>query len=130
MRGDRIGERQSYTFDIAQPVRKGSAAAATGSDDPAADAAATPVAATTTGDAPLSIKLQGPVTYVQTKPTRAAVGTYKGFMAELDNVRNAVRAWALTQGYEVVDRPYEFYKNGIDAAFTENGDYEVYWTLK
>ena len=31
-------------------------------------------------------------------------------MAELDNVRNALRAWALTQGYEVTDRPYEVYK--------------------
>ena len=70
------------------------------------------------------------MTYVQTKPTRTATGSYTGFMAELDNVRNAVRAWALTQGYEVVDRPYEVYKNGIDAAFTEDGQYQVYWTLK
>jgi hypothetical protein len=51
-------------------------------------------------------------------------------MAELDNVRNAVRAWALTQGYEVTDRPYEVYKNGIDQAFTADGQYDVYWTLK
>jgi len=51
-------------------------------------------------------------------------------MAELDNVRNALRAWAMTQGYEVVDRPYEVYKNGIDKAFTVEGEYEVYWTLK
>jgi hypothetical protein len=127
---------ENYTFDIAQPVRKGGGAVAASDDDDADDAddaddtAATTVAAAPTDQTPLSVKLQGPVTYVQTKPTRTAVGSYTGFMAELDNVRNAVRAWALTQGYEVVDRPYEFYKNGVDQAFTENGDYEVYWTLK
>lgn len=123
---------ETYTFDIAQPVRKGSGAAASDAADGDTEEAATPAApvASATGDAPLNVKLQGPVTYVQTKPTRAAMGSYTGFMAELDNVRNAVRAWALTQGYEVVDRPYEFYKNGIDQAFTENGQYEVYWTLK
>ena len=44
--------------------------------------------------------------------------------------RNALRAWAMTQGHEVTDRPYEAYKNGIDEAFTENGQYDVYWTLK
>ena len=68
--------------------------------------------------------------YVRTEAGRAAKANYRGFMAELDNVRNAVRAWALTQGYEVTDRPYEFYRNGIDAAFTENGEFEVFWTLR
>ena len=51
-------------------------------------------------------------------------------MAELDNVRNALRAWALTSGYEVVDRPYESYKSGVAGAFTENGEFDVYWVLK
>lgn len=123
----------TYTFDIAQPVRKGSGAPpADATAKPGDTPAATPepAMASTNGDAPLSVKLQGPVTYVQTKATRVAVGSYTGFMAELDNVRNAVRAWALTQGYEVVDRPYESYKNGIDQAFSENGEYDVYWTLK
>lgn len=101
--------RENYTFDVVQPVRK-------------ADA---------TADAPLSgLKLQGPVKYVQTKAGRAAAASYTGYMAELENVRNAVRAWALTNGYEVTDRPYEVYKNGIDEAFTQNGQYDVYWTLK
>jgi len=122
----------TYTFDIVQPVRKGGGASADDSDADAEDAedseaAPAPLA---TDETPLSVKLQGPVKYVQTKPTRTATGSYTGFMAELDNVRNAVRAWALTQGYEVVDRPYEVYKNGIDAAFTEDGQYQVYWILK
>jgi hypothetical protein len=103
--------RENYTFDVAQPVRK-------------ADS-------TVGGDAPLSgLKLQGPVQYVQVKAGRSATASYSGYMAELDNVRNAVRAWALTQGYEVTDRPYEVYKNGIDQAFTADGQYDVYWTLK
>lgn len=103
--------RENYTFDVAQPVRTADSAAA--------------------GDAPLSgLKLQGPVQYVQAKAGRAATASYSGYMAELDNVRNALRAWALTQGHEVTDRPYEIYKNGIDQAFTENGEYDVYWTLK
>jgi hypothetical protein len=48
----------------------------------------------------------------------------------LENVHNALRAWALTQGYEVTDRPYELYKNGVDQAFTEDGQYDVFWTVK
>ena len=71
------------------------------------------------------------------QPARgAATATYVGFMAELENVRNALRAWAMTQGYEVTGRPYEVYKNGIDKAFTADanqqpqGQFDVYWDLK
>lgn len=122
--------RENYTFDVAQPVRRRSAADAA-DDSGDADNEAVAVEPTATGDAPLTnLKLQGPVTYVQAPATRAAKASYTGFMAELDNVRNALRAWALTQGYEVVGRPYEFYENGIDQAFTADGEFEVYWTLK
>ena len=103
--------RENYTFDVAQPVRRATAEDATGGE---------------LG----GLKLQGPVKYVRTQPGRAASATYTGYMAELENVRNALRAWALTQGYEATDRPYEIYKNGIDQAFTEAGEYEVYWNLK
>jgi hypothetical protein len=113
--------RENYTFDVAQPVRRGSASGEGAEDGGAAAATAGPLG---------NLKLQGPVTYVQVPATRAAKAGYTGFMAELDNVRNALRAWALTQGYEVTDRPYEFYKNGIDQAFTAEGEYDVYWTLK
>lgn len=127
--------RENYTFDVAQPVRKRGSGEPAASDDAdngdeggQAEAPAAPAPAAT---APLEdLELLGPVTYVRTEPTRAAKASYTGFMAELDNVRNALRAWALTQGYEVIDRPYEFYENGIDQAFTADGEYEVYWTLK
>jgi len=118
--------RESYDFDIAVPVRRRSGAAAGDSDD--SDAAPAPVA--TPAGAPMSPKLEGPVEYIQTKPGRVVTASYTGFMAELSNIRDALRAWALTQGYEVIDRPYEVYKNGIDTAFTENGEFDVYWTVK
>jgi hypothetical protein len=147
--------RENYTFDIAQPVRK--AGSGDKKDDNAKDDEAKDVKTAKadekkdgeakddelvfTVDAPLPVVAAGeplevkipegaPVEYVQTKPGHAARAYYTGFMAELDNVRNALRAWALTQGYEVTDRPYEIYKNGIDKAFTAEGEYEVYWTLK
>ena len=148
--------RETYTFDIAQPVKKaGSGADADKADDKAAEDKATAKAdegkdnkdgdndgeLTFTVDTltpvvaagePLEVKIPegAPVEYVQTEPSRVAVAYYTGFMAELDNVRNALRAWSLTQGFEVVGRPYEIYKNGIDSAFTAEGEYEVYWTLK
>ena len=130
--------RETYTFDIAMPVRK----KGTGPAAPAAPAAAEgegeetaavapPVAASTTDAVELTgLQLLGPVKAVFVPRARVAKANYKGFMAELDNVRNAVRAWALTQGYEVTDRPYENYVNGIDTAFTENGEFEVFWTLR
>jgi hypothetical protein len=139
--------RENYTFDIAQPVRKAGIGekpkteeAKPEADKPAADAATAEAAApkpdsltpiTAAGDK-LDIKIPAgaPVEYVQTKAGRVSVAYYTGFMAELDNVRNALRAWTLTQGYEVADRPYEIYKNGIDKAFTAEGEYEVLWTLK
>src|SRR3546814_1902776 len=61
-----------------------------------------------------------PVEYVQTESGRVAMAYFSGFMAGLDNVRNALRAWALTQGEEVTGRPYEIYKNGIDPRSEEH----------
>ncbi len=98
--------RETYNFDVAQVVRKKDG---------------TPVG---------NVSLQGPVLYAQTKPAKVAMASYTGYMAELDNVRNALRAWALTSGHEVVDRPYESWKSGVSNAFTENGEFDVYWTLK
>lgn len=128
--------RENYTFDVAQPVRKkgaGGSATASASDADDGDE----VAAETAPVLPVAdqgeltgLELLGPVAYERTEAGRAAKGSYTGYMAELENVRNAVRAWALTQGHEVVGRPYESYENGIEEAFTANGEYEVFWTLK
>ena len=123
--------RETYTFDVVQPVRRGAAAKADADTTEGGDgeAAAAPAPVASTG--PLSgITLQGPVKYEHTEGGRAATGSYTGYMAELEAVRNAVRAWALTQGEEAIGRPYEVYKNGIDNAFTADGQYQVYWMLK
>lgn len=98
--------RETYNFDVAQVVRKKDGAA--------------------TGN----VALQGPVQFVQNPAAKVAMASYTGYMAELDNVRNAVRAWAQTRGYEVTDRAYESWKSGVASSFTENGEFDVYWPLK
>ena len=98
--------RETYTFDVAQVVRKKG------------------------GGAAGNVSLQGPVKFVQTPPAKVATAAYTGYMAELEKARNGLRAWALTSGYEVTDRPYEAWKSGVAGSFTENGQFDVYWTLK
>ena len=103
-----------YEFQVALPVRK------TGEAAPAA------------GVAPpqLSIKPEGGVQYVQTKPVRAVTTTYTGEMAALPADRDSMKAWAITHGEDVGDHPYEIYNKGVDAAFTNDGDFTLYWPLK
>lgn len=98
--------RETYTFDVAQAVRKKDGS---------------PVG---------NVATQGPVQYVQVPATKAATASYTGYMAELENVRNALRAWAATHGYEVKDRAFEDYKSGVAGAFSENGQFDVYWPVK
>jgi hypothetical protein len=98
--------RETYNFDVAQVVRKKD------------------------GSAVGTVAVQGPVQHVLTPPARVAKASYTGYMAELENVRNGLRAWALTAGYEVAERPYESWKSGVSGAFTENGQFDVYWPVK
>jgi hypothetical protein len=101
----------TYEFDVAIPVRKiGEAAGAAPSQ--------------------LSVKLEGPVQYVQTKPTRAITTTYSGHMAQLAAIRDSMKAWGVTHGEDVGDHPYEFYNKGIAAAFTEGGEFNLFWPVK
>lgn len=127
--------RETYTFQVAQPVRRKNGANTAGDGnadgDTNANADETTVAMPVEPAGELSgLKLQGPVEYLRTEAGRAATASYTGYMAELDNVRSALRAWAITQGLQVTGQPYEVYKNGIDAAFTADGQYDAYWTLK
>jgi hypothetical protein len=128
---------EKYAFDVVQPVRKkagGAAPKAEEGKDEAKDEApaavdATPVAA---AGEPLKVNVPAgaPVSYVRAEPHRSAFGSYTGHMAGLDVVRNSLRAWAVTNGYDVVDRPYEAWKGGVDKAFTTDGTYDVYWAIK
>jgi hypothetical protein len=127
--------RENYTFDLAVPVRKaGSSSAKAGEDkddDKSGDSSASEAPAVAASVEPLTgLKLTGPVKYVQMPAGRAVVADFTGYWAGLEMVHNALRAWGMTQGYEVTDRPYDSYKNGIDNAFTEKGEYEAYWGLK
>lgn len=128
---------ENYAFETAMPVRRKGSGPASADDDGAdgegADQdAATPVATPTAPveSAPVSPKLEGPVEFVRTEPSRVAVAGFTGHMANLPRVRDALRAWALTRGYETTGRPFESWKNGAAQAFSETGEFDVYWTLK
>jgi len=131
-----------YAFDVVQPVRKRAGAAPKPDEankdkdaDKAADAAAAPVADATPVAAvgePLKVTIAGgaPVTYVRTEAHRAASASYTGHMAGLDVARNSLRAWAVTSGYEVTDRPFESWKGGVDKSFTLDGSFDIFWAIK
>ncbi|MFZ5635253.1 MAG: polyketide cyclase [Pseudomonadota bacterium] len=105
--------RETYTFDVAQPVRR------------ATDAEGAAATAELTG-----LSLQGPVKYQLTPARRAVSAKFIGYIRELENVRNALRAWSAPRGYEITDRPYEVYDSGIDGAFKEDGQFTAYWAIK
>ncbi|TBR09523.1 MAG: polyketide cyclase [Lysobacter sp.] len=97
----------AYNFDVAVPVRK---AGVTGKIE--------------------GIKLEGPVQVAYNEAGRVVTTTFKGHMGNLSKLRDSLRAWALTHGYEVVDRPYEIWNGGIDAGFGNDGQYTVQWAIK
>src|SRR5690606_3878911 len=101
---------------------------ADGQAAPAAQRLAT--IAPASGEPLTGLKLLGPVKYQRSEPGRYASATYVGYMAELETVRNALRAWLLTQGEEPAGLPFEVYKRGIEQSFTANGQYDVYWAIK
>lgn len=115
---------EMYSFDVAQPVRKGAATGTTGTTGE--DAAAAAIEA----GGKLDVKVQGPVEARYVEPARVATATFKGDMRQLPAVRDTLRAWALTRGYETIDRPYESWKAGIDPSFNSEGEFDVFWVLK
>lgn len=129
----------TYSFDLAQPVRKKPGAADAKDDDK--DVAATrsdeteadKVADADEAPAPagkLSIKLEGPVEHVYEEPARVAMVPFSGHMANMPKVRDALRAWVLTQGLETAGRPYESWDAGIEKGFIDEGEFRVYWMLR
>jgi len=127
----------TYTFDVALPVRKKRPTPPRGRGQAAASATDADAAELADEGELTNLKLgeairdtDGVVKYLRTTPTRAVKANYTGYMAELEIVRNAMRAWLITtQALDVTGRPYDVYTNGIEAAFTENGEFEAYWTL-
>lgn len=102
---------QIYSFDVAQPVRKAGT-------DPAAKLE--------------GLNLSNNVELLYNPPSKIAMVAFKGHMSNLQNVRDALRAWVMTRGYETTERPYESWKNGIDAGFApgQEGEYDVVWAVK
>lgn len=121
---------EKYAFDVAQPVRKGSAPPKAEGDEAAPVPPVAPPADVPAAELKVTIPPGAPVEYVRLQPRKAAYASYTGYMSQLDNQRNALRAWAVTGGHEVVDRPYESWKSGIDGAFLEDGKFDVYWAVK
>ncbi len=135
---------QTYTFDLAQPVRKkgsGPKAEAAGADEAsktgdkaatAAEPAPAPEQAPATDAPELQVKVAGtPVTYQRTEPQQAATARYTGYMSELEAARNGLRAWAMTNGHAMKDRPYETWNSGVDKPFTDaSATYTLYWAIK
>ena len=131
---------ENYAFELAQPVRKagagpadegegaGTEAETEGEGEEAVAEAETP--APVVDDQPIEIALQGPVEYRMVEHHQAATTSMEGHMANLPRFRDAVRAWALTRGYETTGRPYEAWEAGIAASFTDEGEFEIYWPVK
>jgi hypothetical protein len=99
---------EMYSFDVAQEVRK----------------------AGTTGELK-GLNLTNGVQLLYSPPMRVAVVPYQGHYSNLQGVRDALRAWAMTRGYEPTERAYDIWKGGIDAGFTgQEGSYDVVWAVK
>ncbi|MBO9717307.1 MAG: polyketide cyclase [Pseudoxanthomonas sp.] len=129
---------EKYAFDVAVPIRrkvpsKVEAPLAGEVKEKPVDTPAENVAEQLAAEGePLKVTVPAgaPVEYIRTEARRAAFASYTGYMAELDAARNALRAWALTHGYEVTDRPYEIWKGGVEKSFTAEGTFDIYWAIK
>ena len=101
----------SYSFDTALPVRK---KGETGTAAPA----------------PITPKLEQQVQYVRTQPGRYACAGFTGHMLSLAKMRDSLRAWTLTHGYETTGRPFDLWTAGVDPGFTDDGQFQLCWQLK
>lgn len=128
---------ETYAFDVAMPVRKAGGAdakkdvsedTAKQDDESAADKVAAVEEVPAAGQ--LDVKLEGPVEYIYEEPTKVAMVPFTGHMANLPKVRDALRAWVLTQGLDTAGRPYESWDTGIEKGFGDSGEFKVYWMLR
>jgi hypothetical protein len=100
----------AYSFDTVIPVRK------KGETGPA-----TEIAAPT---------LQQNVQFVRSEAGRYASAGFKGHMLSLAKMRDSLRAWTMVRGYETTGRPFEVWNGGVDAGFTDEGTFTLFWKLK
>jgi effector-binding domain-containing protein len=149
---------QTYGFDVVQPVRRrapGDAAPEADDADDEADEAddaaegeegeapatemSEGMAEAASVDAPkpvsgplevLTVKLEGPVQLEQQPARRVATTDYTGPAPGLPRVRDQLRAWAMTRGADVADRPFEEYLDPIPDMLNEDARFKVYWPIK
>jgi effector-binding domain-containing protein len=70
------------------------------------------------------------VQYEQQPARRVATTTYTGPAPGLPRVRDQLRAWAMTRGADVADRPFEDYLDPIAKMLDEDARFKVYWPVK
>jgi len=99
----------SYSFDTAMPVRK------KGETGPST---------------PITPKLEQQVQYVRTQAMRAACAGFTGHMLSLAKMRDSLRAWTMTRGYETTGRPFDIWPQGVENGFTDDGVFQLYWQIK
>ena len=73
---------------------------------------------------------KNPVIYAQVPAHRAATTTYVGPSPGLPRVRDLVRAWAMVNGAETADRPYEDYRIEIKDMLSETAEFQAYWPVR
>jgi Polyketide cyclase / dehydrase and lipid transport len=108
----------SYSFDIVVPVRKASSAAPAEGAEPAGDTEK------------LSIKVEGPVKADMVPAVKAAATEFTGSAGQLAFVRDMLRAWTMTNGYEPVDRAFEQYMVPVAQQNEPESKFKVYWPIK
>ena len=100
----------SYSFEIAQPVKK------KGETGPVTEIPAP--------------KLESNVQFVRTTPAKYAVAGFQGHMLSLAKMRDSLRAWTMTRGYDTTGRPFDVWPQGVDNGFTDDGVFQLYWQVK
>jgi effector-binding domain-containing protein len=61
---------------------------------------------------------------------RMAMTEFTGPAPGLPRVRDQLRAWAMTHGADVTDRPFEEYLDPIADMLGEDARFKVYWPVK
>lgn len=126
---------EKYVFELAQPVRRKmkSSPAQLGPETTRREQVA--MASNATGaDLSQSIKLvlpdHAPVSWLHHPGQRAVFARYFGHAEGLNAARNALRAWAMVNGYTVADRPYDVWNQDLAQSFTDQGQFDLYWPIQ
>ena len=123
-----------YSFDVAQPVQRASAALVSATDAANKSDNGRSVNAMKRDwqvDSPrLELANNAPVALFYVKPFHVAHARYTGPLSGLVLARNALRAWAVTSGYAVADRPYEEWLSGFPPDSGKQGEFALYWEIK